>query len=104
MSDIKYKIICQIDGISISYTEALKVTVIDYEQSYQRKVDAYFAGKANGFAADNPRKYLYLKNGDERIVADGDSILTKSVTKGKSEVDVIYDATTRKIIFTEPRY
>ena len=91
----------KVDGVSWSSTKSRKITVVDYEAGYQKKVDAYFTDKSNGFVGDNPRKYLDLKSSDERAVADGDSILTKSFSKGKTNATVIYNATTRKIIVME---
>ena len=94
----------KLNGVSIITNNGRKMTIVAYEDSYQKKVDAYVSDKANGFAADNPRKYLDLKDDDNSVVADGDSILTKSVEGGGRNGTVIYNATTRKIIIVEPKY
>ncbi len=91
----------KVDGVNWSGGSAHDIYVLQYDRSDQKKVNAYFADKANGFAVDKPRSYMDIKNGDTQAVADGDSILTKTVNKGKITATIIYNATTRRIIIAE---
>jgi hypothetical protein len=91
----------KLSGVSIATNNGRAITIVQYDNSWQKKVTAYFNDKANGFAGDKSRKYLDIKDGDDRAVADGDSILTKAVTKGKTNAVVIYNVTTSRIIITE---
>ena len=90
-----------LSGVSWSEGSSHAVYILQYNSSDQKKVNAYFADKTNGFAPDKSRSYMDIKDGDNHAVADGDSILTKSINKGKTNAVVIYNATTRKIIITE---
>ena len=71
----------KLNGVSISTNNGREVTVVQYDNSWQKKVNAYFTDKTNGFATDKSRRYLDIKDGDDRAAADGDSILTKTMLK-----------------------
>src|SRR5580704_3175638 len=90
-----------LSGVSWSEGSSHAVYILQYDGSDQKKVNTYFADKANGFAAGKPRSYTDIKDGDNQAVADGDSILTKAFSKGKANAVVIYNVTTRRIIITE---
>jgi hypothetical protein len=93
----------KLNGVNISINNGREVTVVQYSDSWQKKVNAYFTDKANGFAADDGRKYLDIKASDEQVVADGDSILTKTIVKGNKTATVIYDASSQKIAIVEEK-
>jgi hypothetical protein len=90
-----------LNGVNWSEGSSHAVYILQYDRSDQKKVNAWFADKANGFAPDKSRSYMDIKDGENQAVADSDSILTKAITKGKTNAVVIYNATTRKIIITE---
>src|ERR1700749_3895716 len=94
----------KINGVNIWSTESRKITVVQYEDSYQGKVDAYFGDKSKGYGVGNPREYLDLKNGEDHAVSEGDSILTATVLGTNVTGTVIYNATTKRIIIIEPKY
>ncbi len=91
----------KLDGVNMSINNGREVTVLDYSSSWQKKVNTYFTDKANGYAGGNQRRYMGIKASDEEIVADGDSILSKTIDKNKKTATVIYNATTQKIIILE---
>ena len=90
-----------LSGVNWSEGSSHAVYILQYDGADQKKVNAWFANKANGFAPDKSRSYMGIKDSENQAVADGDSILTKSFSKGKTNAVVIYNATTRKIIITE---
>jgi len=91
----------KLNGVNMSVNNGREVTVVQYDDSWQKKVNAYFTNKANDFTGGNPRRYLDIKAGDDRVVADGDSILSKAIDKGNKIVTVIYNVTTQRIIIVE---
>jgi hypothetical protein len=90
-----------LNGVNWSEGSSHAVYILQYDGSDQKKVSAWFADKANGFAGDKPRSYMDIKDGEDRAIADDDSILSKSFSKGKTNAVVIYNVTTRRIIITE---
>jgi hypothetical protein len=90
-----------LNGVSWSSGSSHDVYILQYDSGDQKKVNSFFTDKANGFAGDKPRSYMDIKDGEDRAVADDDSILTKAFSKGKTNAVVIYNATTRRIIITE---
>ena len=93
----------KLGGVNISSNNGREVTVVDYDNAWQKKVNAYFTDKANGFAGGNPRRYEDIKAGDDAVVADGDSILTKTIDKGNKTTMVIYNVSTRRIVIVEEK-
>ena len=88
----------------MSINNGREVTVVQYDDSWQKKVNNYFTDKANGFTGGgDQRKYYSIKANDEAIVADGDSILTKTIVKGNKTATVIYNVTTRSIAIVEEK-
>lgn len=67
----------KITGFSISINNGREVTVVDYPDSYQKKVNAYFSDKTHGFSGTIPRRYDGLRSNDETQLADGDSVQAK---------------------------
>jgi hypothetical protein len=93
----------KLNGVNISINNGREVTVVQYSDSWQKKVNAYFTDKANDFTDGNPRRYLDIKVNDDAVVADGDSILSRAIDKDNEIVTVIYNASTRKIIIVEDK-
>jgi hypothetical protein len=94
----------KLDGVSISINDGKEVTVVQYDDSWQKKVNAYFTDKANGYTGvGDKRRYMSIKANDEPIVADGDSILTKTIVKGNKTATVIYNVSARKIAIVEEK-
>jgi hypothetical protein len=92
----------KLDGVSMSINNGQKVTVVQYDDSWQKKVNAYFTDKANGYTGvGDKRRYFSIKANDEAIVADGDSILTKTIVRGKKTATVIYNVSAQKIAIVE---
>jgi len=94
----------KLNGVSISINDGREVTVVQYGDSWQKKVNTYFTDKANGFAGGDQRKYMTIKaSDDDQVVADGDSILSKTINKNNKTATVIYNVSTRKIIIVEEK-
>jgi hypothetical protein len=94
----------KLDGVNISINNGREVTLVQYDDSWQKKVNAYFTDKANGFTGGgDQRRYLSIKANDEAVVADGDSILTKTIVKGNKTATVIYNVTAQKIAIVEEK-
>jgi len=88
-------------GVNMSINGGREVTVLDYGNSWQKKVNIYFTDKANGYTGGNQRRYQDLKADDDALVADGDSILSKTIDKNNKTATVIYNVSTRRIIIVE---
>ena len=93
----------KLDGVNISINDGREVTVVQYADSWQKKVNAYFTDKANGFTGGDQRKYLSIKANDEPLVAEGDSVLSKTIVKGNKTATVIYNVSTRRIAIIEEK-
>jgi len=93
----------KLDGVNISINNGREITVVQYDDSWQKKVNAYFTDKTNGFAGGDQRKYGDIKANDDQVIAGGDSILSKTIIKGNKTATVIYNASTQKIVIIEEK-
>jgi hypothetical protein len=90
-----------LNGVSWSSNRSGDVYILNYSAGDQGRVTAYFADTANRFAGGNARSYMDIKDGDDRAIADGDSIVSKTIAKPHKTATVIYNATTRRIIIID---
>ena len=92
-----------INGVSWMGGTASDVYILKYDRSFEKRVYTYFADKSNGFSNDNSRGYLDIKDGEDRAVADGDSVVSKKIEKGKQSATVVFNRTTGIIIIIKVR-
>jgi hypothetical protein len=90
-----------IDGVSWSGNGLHNAYILKYDHGAQRKVDAYFENKENGFSPGGGHRFSDIEIDDEPIIDADDNILCKTVDKGKETVTVVFNKTTRRIVIIE---
>jgi hypothetical protein len=90
-----------INGVNWQGLSPNDVIIVEYNRSFDKKVTTYFGDKNNGFMPDKGRSYSDIKTDDKPEIDDDDSIVSKTINKGKKTATVVFDESTRKIIIIE---
>ena len=90
-----------INGVSYSVHGARDVYVLSYDNSSQSSVKAYFEKPENGFHEVKDGDFYNIEMDNNNIIDGNDNILGKTVKNAKDSTEVIFNESTRKIIFIE---
>ena len=88
-------------GMTYAYSNGKAFYVIDYDQSSQEAVKAYFENKENGFADEKDGDFYNLTLDDKPVIEKTDNILGKTLKHSKGNTEVIFNESTRRIIIIE---
>ena len=87
--------------MTYAYSDGKGFYVIDYDQSFQESVKAYFENKENGFAEEKEGDFYKLRLDDKPVIDRSDNALGKTFKHAKGNTEVIFNETTRRIIIIE---
>jgi hypothetical protein len=90
-----------INGINWSLNGGQSVYVLSYNSDDQKKVQAYFENKENGFAEAKNGDFYGIEIDNNPVIDRSDNILGKILEKSKVKAEVILNESTRRIIIIE---
>ncbi|HTE00967.1 MAG TPA: hypothetical protein VK668_16865 [Mucilaginibacter sp.] len=90
-----------VNGVSYAFNGRRDIYSLTYDQSSQKSVKTYFEKPENGFHEMKDGGFYDIEISDNHIIDRSDNILGKTVRNGKDSTDVIFNETTRKIIFIQ---
>ncbi|OCX51890.1 hypothetical protein BEL04_17965 [Mucilaginibacter sp. PPCGB 2223] len=90
-----------ISGITYAYSNGLSFEIFTYDNGSQKQVQDYFTKKENGFTPDKNKDLYDLKEEDNALIDKNDSIVGKTIPKKKGKAEVVFNASTRRIIIIE---
>jgi len=90
-----------INGVSYSVHGARDVYVLSYDHDSQQSVKTYFERPENGFHEIKDGDFYDIEMDNNNIIDKNDNIIGKIVKNAKDSTEVIFNESTRKIIFIE---
>lgn len=90
-----------LNGVSYSTHGARDVYVLSYDHDSQQSVKAYFEKPENGFHEIKDGGFYDIEMDNNNIIDRSDNIIGKTVKTAKDSTEVIFNESTRKIIFIE---
>lgn len=95
--DLKIKL----SGVGHWLDGSRDVYMLSYNKEFQKRVQAYFTDKNNHFSEEKDSNLFDVEIGDIRVMDKSDNIVGKTINTPKAKVEVMFNQTTRRIIFVE---
>jgi hypothetical protein len=90
-----------IDGVSYSVNGSRDAYVLNYDHSFQKQVQTYFENKKNGFEEKTEGDFYDIEVDNDNVIDKNDHVLCKTIKTKTGREDVVFDETTRRIVFVE---
>lgn len=90
-----------INGVSYSVHGSRVVYVLSYDHDSQQSVKTYFEKPENGFHEIRDGDFYTIEMDNNNIIDRNDNIVGKTIKTAKDSTEVVFNESTRKIIFIE---